>query len=487
MVSSQDVTSLVFFGDSLTDNGNLFALTGGFPPPPYVQGRFSNGPTYAEILPWLVGVPAVNVAFGGAEAVTDPTDSPLQRATNLDAQLATYLGGLPTGGAPDGTAAVINIGNNDYLRIPPTATPAEIGARVEAVLGTVAGAAQTLLASGVDKIILFTLPSVAVTPLGATLPPAQRAGAVAVVEAHNAGLHQLAAGLAAGGVDVEVVDIFRLANELAADKETFGFAVTDQQLILNPGADPDTFAFFDDIHPTREAHEVQAIFAATSLAADRVTLLDAGSDHVSGSRGADLVFAGAGDDVIRAGAGDDTVFAGTGDDTVVAGFGDDLVAGGGGDDHLFGGLGSDLLAGNRGNDCLHGGLGDDALIAGGGADLLFGGFGDDLLYFDETAGMTCTGLADGGLGRDVLFLTVTAETYASASFQDDLADLVDGYRPFRGFGSGEFDELGLALRGIERIEIAVDDILVFAAGAPAPSVDADLARLLTDADLWGLV
>ena len=38
------------FGDSLSDEGNAFLLTGGtFPPPPYVQ-RASNGPVAVEYL-----------------------------------------------------------------------------------------------------------------------------------------------------------------------------------------------------------------------------------------------------------------------------------------------------------------------------------------------------------------------------------------------------------------------------------------------------
>ena len=42
-------TSQFTFGDSLSDNGNLFAFTFGTqPPPPYVGGRFSNGLVFPE-------------------------------------------------------------------------------------------------------------------------------------------------------------------------------------------------------------------------------------------------------------------------------------------------------------------------------------------------------------------------------------------------------------------------------------------------------
>jgi hypothetical protein len=58
---------LVVFGDSLSDNGNLFELIGQ-PLPPYWDGRSSNGPTYAEQLAQLLHVPLDDLAFGGAEA-----------------------------------------------------------------------------------------------------------------------------------------------------------------------------------------------------------------------------------------------------------------------------------------------------------------------------------------------------------------------------------------------------------------------------------
>jgi phospholipase/lecithinase/hemolysin len=45
------------FGDSLVDNGNTPKLTGiDYPPPPYYENRFSNGPVWAEYFPGLTGL-----------------------------------------------------------------------------------------------------------------------------------------------------------------------------------------------------------------------------------------------------------------------------------------------------------------------------------------------------------------------------------------------------------------------------------------------
>ena len=56
---------LYVVGDSLSDQGNAFALTGGtFPPPPYDQ-RASNGPVAVEYLADALGVPLAPSAAGG--------------------------------------------------------------------------------------------------------------------------------------------------------------------------------------------------------------------------------------------------------------------------------------------------------------------------------------------------------------------------------------------------------------------------------------
>ncbi|MDP3368462.1 MAG: SGNH/GDSL hydrolase family protein, partial [Brevundimonas sp.] len=74
--SAQSYNRLVVFGDSLSDNGNLYAATFNTQPtsPPFFQGRFSNGPVFTELLGFnagrsAVGAPvtgSINYAYGGA-------------------------------------------------------------------------------------------------------------------------------------------------------------------------------------------------------------------------------------------------------------------------------------------------------------------------------------------------------------------------------------------------------------------------------------
>jgi len=78
------ITKIVAFGDSLSDTGNAYKLTNGnngpaVPPPPYWNGRFSNGPVYIELIAQKHSLTLDNHAIGGA--------------TTDDSLLQGYLGG----------------------------------------------------------------------------------------------------------------------------------------------------------------------------------------------------------------------------------------------------------------------------------------------------------------------------------------------------------------------------------------------------------
>src|SRR5579883_435708 len=86
-------TSIVVYGDSLSDNGNIYAASGNTYPasPPYYNGRLSNGPVTVEQMATTWGVPLYDFAYGGATT----------RIGNAsDGGAPTRLGslGLPGGG-----------------------------------------------------------------------------------------------------------------------------------------------------------------------------------------------------------------------------------------------------------------------------------------------------------------------------------------------------------------------------------------------------
>ena len=71
-------SNLVFFGDSLSDTGNVLSLTTAFAPPPFpnfpgAPGRFSNGPVWTEYLASGLGFASAsnpsNLLFTGTSVV----------------------------------------------------------------------------------------------------------------------------------------------------------------------------------------------------------------------------------------------------------------------------------------------------------------------------------------------------------------------------------------------------------------------------------
>ncbi|KAJ3147113.1 hypothetical protein HDU86_008109 [Geranomyces michiganensis] len=91
----------VVFGDSLSDNGNFYAFTNrSYPPsPPYYGGRFSNGPTWIELVAEKYGAAMANLAWGGAtsDSVLSPPVEVVPGFTipSVKDQIQGFLGGKP--------------------------------------------------------------------------------------------------------------------------------------------------------------------------------------------------------------------------------------------------------------------------------------------------------------------------------------------------------------------------------------------------------
>jgi phospholipase/lecithinase/hemolysin len=488
MATPLDFSTLAFFGDSLTDNGNLPEPYR--PDPPHADGKFTNGLVHSEILPGELGVAALNFAIGGAQAATDPTDDPLQAQINLSAQVNRFL----AQDVPSDTAAALFIGSNDYLFTRP-ANEAETLALVGRVLASIHQAAVDLTSAGVELVIYYTLPDPSITPLGRNLPAAERNALDAIFAAHNTGLRFLAGFHALSGTAVTLVDINRLGDEIVADQETFGLREIAIPLYV-PGIDggvvptgvgalygEDAVAYFDSIHPTKAVNGVVAAFEEATLRADFVHQRGSTNDKVLGLFGNEFFLTGTGHDQIDARSGDDVVLAGRGSDTVKGGSGKDLLILGSGSDQASGGSGTDLLAGNAGSDHLRGGSADDVLIGGRGGDRCFGGAGNDLFLFTAGEGSDRADRVVGGDGFDTLRLSMTDSAFRSETFQQEFSALVAELPA----SSGTFTTLNLTVSGMERIEVVVGGETVATAGAALPEMSAAMRALVRDAELWNLI
>jgi phospholipase/lecithinase/hemolysin len=232
--SALSFSSLVAFGDSLTDTGV---------PNPF--GRASNGPIWIDGLAAGLGLSSQSSDTGGTNyAVAGAT------TTGMLGQVSTYLSAV--GGVADPNALyVVWGGGNDGLAAvnPPLTAASNIGA----MLGN-------LLAAGAKYFLVPNLPDLSLTPafLG-SLPKSQFS------TSFNS---ELATQLAAiSGATVFPVDLYAELNAVVANPTSYGFTNVTSACPASSRptcTTPDTYLFWDAIHPTTAGH---AMFANVALAA----------------------------------------------------------------------------------------------------------------------------------------------------------------------------------------------------------------------------
>jgi thermolabile hemolysin len=247
MALGSNFDTLVVFGDSLSDNGNLYALTSNSSPDPdyYYQGRFSNGPVWVEYLADASALDCtlVDYAYGGA--TTDGASPP-----GLIAQVSAYTGSATLGNR---TLFAIWIGANDFLN-------GSVDYATSA--GNIGDALDDLAAFGAEHILIVNLPDLGSTPrfLGTAGEDAART----LSQAFNAALAAVIDVFQAANPDITVYefDIYTFLQTTAADPASYGFTnATDVCPAYATADDFDNsagYVFWDEIHPTTEAHGVIA-------------------------------------------------------------------------------------------------------------------------------------------------------------------------------------------------------------------------------------
>ena len=277
----QAYSKMVVFGDSLSDPGNAFVLTGQvsirpfslIPDAPYLIGglHFSNGKTWAEVLAKDLRLPSgpafrnplryTNYAVGGARARS-------VNGVDLTDQVGLYLSKHNTAADPD-ALYVIMIGSNDvrdaivaYQADASGATSAEI---LKAALTAVADNIQTLAAAGAHNFLIGNAPDLALVPAILEQGPVAQFLAQLLSGEYNAGLNDTVKVLStAFSLDVARLDLYKLLQSLVKHPRRIGLTdVVDS--CITPGVivhaickDPDDYLFWDGIHPTHAVHEFLA-------------------------------------------------------------------------------------------------------------------------------------------------------------------------------------------------------------------------------------
>jgi phospholipase/lecithinase/hemolysin len=289
----RDYTSIVVFGDSLSDTGNVAHLTqakyGVQVPGPdadYTAGRFTDG---ADTLPpaekyFGVWVEQLAASFPSKPAVKDSLDG----GTNYAYGFATTGDGTGvfTFGPSDSLSVnVDNVGQQitDYLATHPKISDKTLfvvwGGAIDVLYATssddviTAGINQTLniqrlIDAGATQFLIPNLPPLGLVPRlngsAATSVPAT-AASVLYDDVLGSGVALLREADRGRRVELDQFDVFALFNRVVASPSTYSLVnVTDSSQGI--AVDPDTYLFWDDLHPTTRGHNILAHKAARILA-----------------------------------------------------------------------------------------------------------------------------------------------------------------------------------------------------------------------------
>ena len=262
------IKNIHVFGDSLSDNGNLFTVSGGPPSPPYFDGRFSNGPVWVEYLDdMLPRAELNNFAFGGSFSNTGNIFGALPGVLE---QVEDFVDNGPQLMPRD--LCIVWSGANNYIFEPSTSAPSMI---VDDVLEAI----EELEEAGCQSFLIPNLPNIGETPFGKSVPGLE-ALLTAKIEAHNDDLADeidiLREDLDIILLDVNTIFARALAGQLGFVNSTVPCLVGLDPTPACPVDDtgqiemvaPKTL-FMDGVHPTTAGHRLIAVFAFGALAASQ--------------------------------------------------------------------------------------------------------------------------------------------------------------------------------------------------------------------------
>ncbi len=276
--------SLYVFGDSLSDNGNLYKLIA-YPPAPYVGGHFSNGPVWAEYLPALTGLaftPGQDYAYGGAftgDLTVNGTDYGTSYVSPGLPGITTEIATFTAAGGHFSAGDVVTLwgGANNYflyaglVEADPSSAATLIPAAVNTTITQLTADTSALISLGARTLIVPNLPSLGSGPDYNTSALGTELGD-AFSNAHNQALPGQMANLhATTGANIIVLNEQQLLANAIANPAAYGFTNVTDACINAPAcvsgstAVQNTYLFWDGVHPTTRAQDFIAQYAARSL------------------------------------------------------------------------------------------------------------------------------------------------------------------------------------------------------------------------------
>jgi len=275
---------LVVFGDSLSDPGNAYDLTGmSLVPPytdlipehPYARGghHLSNGSTWIEQLATKMKLvqsvgPALRVPGVFSNYAIDRTracaQSPSPSYIDLTGQVGMFLDDFG-GVAPSESLYVVFVGGNDVR----DALTSQDLSLIECALSSISSNLLALIDAGARTFLVANVPNLGQVPAVALLGEEAQAGATYVSSIFNQNLEEILSGikyLYGGQVNFYRLDTFDLITEASSNHPDLN--VTEPCIDVFAGtvcAPTSDYLFWDGIHPTVTGHALIAEEAASVL------------------------------------------------------------------------------------------------------------------------------------------------------------------------------------------------------------------------------
>lgn len=245
---------IVIFGDSSSDNGNVFKLTNGsYPTSPFYNGRYSNGPIWADL---LKASSVENYAYGGATTDNDAIQGFTANNVSVPGvrqQICHYSQLIDKNAIVfEKTLYVIWAGANNFLRNPNITGAAIIGSIVEAV--------KDIIRLGAKHIVLFNQPPLQIVP--GLQPLSFLFNLSALGYEYNRNLLAVADKIDASNdaLNLQVFDVYAVIDDIVESPLAYGISNINASCISSATvcSEPNSYMFFDRIHYTESIHKIIA-------------------------------------------------------------------------------------------------------------------------------------------------------------------------------------------------------------------------------------
>lgn len=281
--SSSAYSNVYFFGDSLSDTGNVATMSlGFFPSKPYYSGRFSNGLLWTDTLAKGLGLSAkaslkdgTNYAFAGATVNEFGGIIP-----TLQDQLGFYYSEHDNRADANALYVILGGGNDISEAVKDTASAASKITQSASLVGDMT---ESLYNAGARNILVANLPNVGRTPKFTSMGSASAQTGTALSQLFDTTLANEVNALEArySNLTLNLLDIYGLEQNLLANPSQFGF--TNTTTACKSGdvgwggkvcSNPNSYVYWDAFHPTARVHSlignaalslVSPSFANTSL------------------------------------------------------------------------------------------------------------------------------------------------------------------------------------------------------------------------------